>query len=87
MLTTVLTYLNDSCPKCGGILLTNRAKQLAQCPLCHPYGQRPIALLMQTGLTFVEAEEKLNSLDAARQSAQGVPAPDGNIAERVFYAR
>jgi hypothetical protein len=36
-------------------------KQLAQCKDCHPYGQNAFALLMQSGMTFLEAEQHMNN--------------------------
>ena len=61
MLSVALTYLNHNCPTCGQALVVCQEKQLAQCATCHPYGQNGLALLMQSGMTFLEAEQYMNT--------------------------
>lgn len=61
MLREVLQYLNNNCPICGGGVVACYEKQLAQCAHCHPYGQNAIALLMHSGMTFLEAEQHINT--------------------------
>lgn len=61
MLSIALTYLNHKCPTCGGALVVCQERQLAQCAYCHPYGQNALALLMHSGMTFLEAEQYTNT--------------------------
>lgn len=74
MLSTALSHINNCCPTCQGALVVDHAKQLAQCPTCHPYGQNALALLMQSGMTFIQAERWMeNRQGVLRQMHQGNP--------------
>lgn len=75
MLAPVLKYLDNKCPKCGGGLVAAHSKQLAQCAKCHTYGHNPKALLMQSGMNFLQAEAWINQNcpTAGHQTAVELP--------------
>lgn len=71
MLNLVLQHIRQKCPKCQRPLIVHYTKQLAMCPACHKHGQNATALLIQSGMTFPQAEQFINRQKVERQTTQG----------------